>query len=48
MISVDEMADDGPDAQAVAFRDEPLTYAALQARVDALARALLAVGVRRG
>ncbi len=37
-----------PDAEAVIFRDERLTYGALQASVDDLARALLAVGVRKG
>ena len=45
---VDEMAAQRPHAQALAFRHEPLSYAALQARVDELARALLAVDVTRG
>ena len=31
---VDEMAAQRPHAQALAFRHEPLSYAALQARVD--------------
>ena len=37
---LDEIAAARPDAEAVVFRDERLTYAALHARVDALARAL--------
>src|SRR5438034_9417866 len=45
---LDEMAAERPHAQALAFRDEQLTYAALRARVDELARALVAVGVTRG
>jgi fatty-acyl-CoA synthase len=45
---LDELAAARPDAEAVVFRDERLTYAALKARVDELARALLALGVRRG
>jgi fatty-acyl-CoA synthase len=45
---VDEMAARSPHAQALAFRGAPLSYAALQARVDELAGALLAVGVARG
>src|SRR5437870_3760333 len=45
---LDEMAAERPHAQALAFRDEHLTYAALRARVDELARALVAVGVTRG
>jgi fatty-acyl-CoA synthase len=35
-------------AEAVVFRGERLSYAALAARADELARAFLAVGVRRG
>lgn len=45
---LDEVAAARADAEAVVYRDERLTYAALHARVDALARSLLAVGVRRG
>jgi fatty-acyl-CoA synthase len=45
---LDEMAAERPHAQALAFRDEQLSYAALHARVDELARALVAVGVSRG
>jgi fatty-acyl-CoA synthase len=45
---VDEMAAANPSAEAVVFRGERLTYAALRDRADALARALLALGVRKG
>jgi fatty-acyl-CoA synthase len=45
---VDEMAAQGPDAQALTFRREPISYAALRARVDDLARALIAAEVARG
>ena len=45
---LDEMAAERPHAQALAFRHEHLGYAALRARVDELARALIAVGVTRG
>ena len=45
---VDEMAAERPHAQALAFRHEPLSYAALRARVDELARALVAAEVARG
>ena len=45
---LDEIAARRPDAEAVVHRDQRLTYAALQARVDAFARALLAAGVGRG
>ena len=45
---LDEMAAARPDADAVVFRDQHLTYAMLRARVDEFARALLAVGVTRG
>ena len=45
---LDEMAAARPTAPATVFRDAQLTYAALKARADALARALLAVGVRKG
>jgi fatty-acyl-CoA synthase len=44
---LDEMAASAPDAPAVVFRDERLDYAALKARADGFARALLAAGVRR-
>jgi fatty-acyl-CoA synthase len=37
-----------PQAEAVVFRDRRLTYAELRTRVDELARALLAIGVRHG
>ena len=45
---VDEMAARQLQAQALAFRGESLSYAALGARVDRLARALLAAEVARG
>jgi fatty-acyl-CoA synthase len=45
---LDEMAAARPGAEAVVFRGERLTYAALRARADTLARALLALGVERG
>lgn len=45
---LDEMASARPDAEAVTFRGQRFTYAALKARADELARALLAAGVRRG
>ena len=45
---LDEMAALRPNAEAVVFRDQRLSYEALRARVDAFARALLAVGVARG
>lgn len=45
---VDEMAAARPHADAVVFRDERWSYGALAARVDEIARALLASGVRRG
>ena len=45
---VDEMAAAMPTAEAVVSGDERLGYAALKARVDAFARALLAVGIRHG
>ena len=45
---LDEMAAERPHAQALAFRHEHLSYAALRARVDELARALVAVEVTRG
>lgn len=37
-----------PHADAAVFRGERLSYGALRARADEMARALLAVGVRRG
>ena len=45
---LDEMAAARPHAEAVVFRDQRLIYAALRARVDEFARALLAVGVTGG
>jgi fatty-acyl-CoA synthase len=45
---LDEMAAARPQADAVVFRDQRLSYAMLRARVDDFARALLAVGVTRG
>ena len=45
---LDEMASARPDAEAVVFRGDRLTYSALRARADDLGRALLAVGVTRG
>jgi fatty-acyl-CoA synthase len=45
---LDDRARADPGADAVLFRDDRLTYAALRARADELARALLAVGVRKG
>lgn len=45
---VDEMAAGTPDAEAVVFRDERLSYARLKARVDDFARALLAAEITRG
>jgi fatty-acyl-CoA synthase len=44
---LDEMAAARPDADAAVFRGERLSYGALKARADELARALLAAGVRR-
>ena len=45
---LEEMAVARPHAEAVVFGDQRLTYAALDARVNEFARALLAAGVRRG
>jgi fatty-acyl-CoA synthase len=45
---LDEMAGEHPQAPALVSRHEQVSYAALQARVDDLARALMAAGVRRG
>jgi fatty-acyl-CoA synthase len=45
---LDEMAARAPQAEAVVFRDRRFKYAALKAEADAFARALLALGVRRG
>src|SRR5689334_16841091 len=45
---LDEIAQTRADADAVIYAGERLTWAALRARVDALARALLAAGVRPG
>ncbi|HEV8473160.1 MAG TPA: AMP-binding protein [Methylomirabilota bacterium] len=44
---LDELATARPDAEAIVFRGERLTFAALRERTDALARAFLAVGVRK-
>ena len=44
---VDEWAERTPDADAIGFLGERLTYAALSRRSDALARALIDAGVRR-
>jgi fatty-acyl-CoA synthase len=45
---VDELAAAAPGAEAVVFRDQRLDYAALKARADAFAKALLATGITRG
>jgi fatty-acyl-CoA synthase len=45
---LDEMAARHPQADAAVFRGERLSYGALAARADELARAFLAAGVRRG
>jgi fatty-acyl-CoA synthase len=45
---LDGVAATRPHADAVVFRGERLSYGALKARADELARALLAAGVRRG
>jgi fatty-acyl-CoA synthase len=45
---LDEITDRQPHAEAVVFRGERLTYAALRAQVDRLAGALAAFGVGRG
>jgi fatty-acyl-CoA synthase len=45
---LDEMAAAAPHSEAVVFRETRLDYAALKAGADEFARALLAVGVRRG
>ena len=45
---LDEMAAARPHAEAVVFRDQRLSYAELRARADELARALLALGIRKG
>jgi fatty-acyl-CoA synthase len=45
---LDEMTAAHPNAEAVVFRDQRLTYAALQGRVEELALALLALGIRKG
>jgi fatty-acyl-CoA synthase len=45
---LDEITTARPDADAVVFRGERLTFAALRDRADALARAFLAIGVCKG
>src|SRR5437764_3574280 len=45
---LDEIAAAAPRSEAVVFRETRLDYAALKARADAFARALLALGVRHG
>ena len=45
---IDEMAVMTPNAEAVVFRDERLSYARLKARADDFARALLAAKITRG
>ncbi|HEV8585650.1 MAG TPA: AMP-binding protein [Methylomirabilota bacterium] len=45
---IDEMAAARPDAEAIVFRGERLTYGGLKARADALAGGLLALGVGKG
>ena len=45
---IDELAAARPDAEALVFRGERLSFAALRDRADALARAFLALGVRKG
>src|SRR4029077_9239012 len=45
---VDEMAAAAPNAEALVFRDGRLDYAGLKARLELVARALLAVGIQRG
>jgi fatty-acyl-CoA synthase len=45
---LDEIAAARPDAEAIVFRGERLSYAQWRDRADVLARALLGFGVRRG
>jgi fatty-acyl-CoA synthase len=45
---LDEIATVTPSAEAIVFRGERLDYAGLKTRVDDFARALLAVGIRKG
>jgi fatty-acyl-CoA synthase len=45
---VDHLAREHAGREAVVFRGERLTFAALHAQIESLARALLALGVRRG
>src|SRR5262245_62498194 len=45
---IDELATARPDAEAVVFRGERLTFGALRDQTDVMARALLATGVRQG
>ena len=45
---LDEMAAASPHAEAIVFRETRLDYAALKARADEFARAMLALGIRHG
>ena len=45
---LDEIAAASPHAEAVVFRETRLDYAALKARADEFARALISLGVRHG
>src|SRR5260370_1397660 len=45
---IEALAAARPDAEALVFRGERLSFAALRDRADTLARAFLAVGVRKG
>jgi fatty-acyl-CoA synthase len=45
---IDELALARPNAEAVVFRDERLTFSALREQADAVARAFLSMGVQKG
>ena len=45
---LDDLAWERSTTEAVVFRGQRLTYATLHARAESVARALLALGVRRG